>query len=68
MPKILMEMFENGVKVAEEDITEYSVEEVEQLRQWQEDMGRTWSYKHIPACEPYEWEDFDDEVQSKATT
>jgi len=44
---ILLEMYKNGRKVADEDITRYSVDELGLLLDIQQDMGRTWSYKTI---------------------
>ena len=47
MPKqiVLLEVFKNGKKQAETDITHYNVDELGLLLDIQEDMGRTWGYK-----------------------
>jgi len=39
--KLIAEFSESGVKVAEMDITDFSVERVEQLITIQEELGRT---------------------------
>ena len=44
---ILLEMYKNGRKVADEDITRYSVDELGLLLDIQQDMGRTWGYRIV---------------------
>jgi hypothetical protein len=45
--RILMEMFENGKKVAEQDISDWTPRHLTQLIEIQELMGRVWEYKTI---------------------
>lgn len=47
MPKqiVLLEVFKDGKKQAETDITHYNVDELGLLLDLQEDMDRTWRYK-----------------------
>lgn len=42
---ILLECYKDNHKVAEVDVAEYSIKEIELLLEIQEDMGRTWTYK-----------------------
>lgn len=42
---ILLECFKDNRKVAEVDMAEYSIKEIELLLKIQQDMGRTWTYK-----------------------
>lgn len=43
----IMEMFENGEKVAQQEISSLTCRELSWLINYQEDIGRTWSYKTI---------------------
>ena len=47
MPKqiVLLEVFKNGKKQAETDITHYNGNELGLLLDIQQNMGRTWGYK-----------------------
>lgn len=52
----LLEMFKDGIKVAECDITNMTGDEVWEILKWQEMQDRTWTYKTI---KPYNWPRFD---------
>ncbi len=44
---LLMEMFENGKKVAEQGISNMTCRELKWMIEYQEDLGRAWSYKTV---------------------
>lgn len=45
--RILMEIFENGKKVAEDDVSEMNRKGLKMAEEIQEMLGRTWTYKTI---------------------
>ena len=45
--RILMEMFKDGKKVAENDVSEMNCEGLKMAIELQEMLGRTWTYKTI---------------------
>ncbi len=44
-PLAMLEMFKDGVKVAEEDITKYTEKELKLLLEIQDMLGRAYGYK-----------------------
>lgn len=44
---ILMEIFKDGKKMAEQDISDLTPREMKREIEYQEDIGRTWSYKTV---------------------
>lgn len=45
--RYIMEMFEDGVKIAQDDISEMTCRQLGELIELQEMQGRTWEYKTI---------------------
>ena len=60
----IMEMWVNGKKVAEDDITEMTCQELQEAIRQQEREGRAWSYKTVP-CPYAEFIGFQENVEGK---